>query len=64
MVIAIDPASPFIKQGAGQGSIITLVGGKAVRDVTQLQRIINDTPPGACGIAIAKPGRQIVSIQD
>jgi hypothetical protein len=35
-----------------------------VRDVTQLQRIINDTPPGACGIALARPPRQIVSVQD
>jgi serine protease Do len=64
MVIAIDPQSPFIKQGAGQGSIVTCVAGKTVRDVTQLQRIINDTPPGSCGIALSHPLRQVVSVQD
>ncbi|MDB5293057.1 MAG: protease Do [Phycisphaerales bacterium] len=61
MVIAIDPKSPCVKEGVTQGSIITTIAGKAVSDVVALQRILNDTPPNACGIEMAKS--QIVSAQ-
>jgi S1-C subfamily serine protease len=67
MVIAIDSSSHFVRQGASQGSIITAVAGKPVNDVLQLQRIINETPPGLCGIAVTRPmgpGGQMVSIQE
>ncbi|HET6248282.1 MAG TPA: trypsin-like peptidase domain-containing protein [Tepidisphaeraceae bacterium] len=64
MIIAIDPSSPFVQQGAAQGSIITTVAGKSVKSVTQLQRIINDTAPGACGIGLVRPPAQIVSVQE
>lgn len=64
MVIAIDPGSPFAKAGIAQGSIIATVAGKSVSDVVQLQRILNDTPPDACGIGLAKVAGQVVSVQE
>ncbi|HZL34324.1 MAG TPA: trypsin-like peptidase domain-containing protein [Tepidisphaeraceae bacterium] len=62
MVVAIDPQSPFIKEGVAQGSIITTIAGKAVSDVLQLQRILNDTAPNACKIQLNKPRSAMVSI--
>ena len=64
MVIAIDPQSPCVKQGIIQGSVIATVAGQSVSDVVNLQRIINDTPPTSCGIAVAKTAGQVVSVQD
>ncbi|MDB5301193.1 MAG: htrA2, partial [Phycisphaerales bacterium] len=60
MVIAMDPKSPCAKEGITQGSIIATIAGKPVSDVVALQRILNDTPPDACGIEMAKPS-QVVS---
>ncbi len=54
MVIAIDPTCPCAKEGYGTGSIITMVAGKPVNDVLQLQQIVNDTAPPA-----ASPGRRL-----
>jgi S1-C subfamily serine protease len=61
MVIAIDPQSPFVKDGVTQGSIISAVAGKPVCDIEGLQSILNETPPDACNIAMAKTARQIVT---
>jgi serine protease Do len=58
MVIGIEPGSPHAKEGVVQGSIITSVAGVPVRDVTELQRVINDRPPEAWALEIA--GRQEV----
>ena len=57
MVLAIDPASPMIKHGISQGSIIATVAGKPVSDIEQLQHVLNDTPPEACGIEMAHQGQ-------
>ena len=54
LVIAIDAQSPFVKEGVKQGSIILTVAGKTLSDVIQLQRILNDTAPEACRIALAE----------
>jgi S1-C subfamily serine protease len=64
LVIAIEPASPFVKEGVSQGCIIATVAGKPVGDVLQLQRILNETPPDACGIGLAKAAGQVVSVQE
>ena len=58
MVIGIEPGSPHAKEGVVQGSIIISVAGVPVRDVTELQRVINDRPPEAWALEIA--GRQEV----
>jgi serine protease Do len=53
MVIGIDPASPMLKQqGLKVGSVITSVAKHAIADVTEFQRIINDTPPEQCSLEI------------
>ena len=58
MVIGIDPTSPHAKEGVVQGSVITAVAGVPVKDVTDLQRVINDVPPEAWALDIT--GRQEV----
>jgi len=58
MVIGIEPGSPHAKEGVVQGSVITAVAGKPVRDVTELQRVINDVPPEDWALDIT--GRQEV----
>jgi S1-C subfamily serine protease len=53
VVLNIDPASPFTRQGLHEGSVITTVAGQTVTEVTQLQGIINDKPLEQCGIGVA-----------
>jgi serine protease Do len=50
LVLGVEENSPAAKDGIKAGSIITAVAGRAVADVTQLQRIINDQPAGKCRI--------------
>jgi len=50
LVLGVEADSPASKEGIKAGSIITAVAGRAVADVTQLQRIINDQPAGKCRI--------------
>jgi serine protease Do len=52
LVIGIDATSPMTKQGVKVGSVITSVAKHAVADVTEFQRIINDTPPEQCALEI------------
>lgn len=56
MVIGIEPNSPHAREGVVQGSVITAVAGVQVRDVTDLQRVINDVPPEEWALDIT--GRQ------
>lgn len=58
MVIGIEPGSPHAKDGVVQGSVITAVAGRQLRDVTDLQRVINDVPPEDWALDIT--GRQEV----
>lgn len=53
MVFGIDPASPFTKFGIHQGTVIKSIAGKPVTGLTDLQGILNDTPPDRCDIGIA-----------
>ena len=48
MVLNIDPASPFLKRGIHEGTIIRCVAGKSVNAIDELQEIINDTPFDRC----------------
>jgi serine protease Do len=48
IVDAIDPASPFIKRGIHEGTVIRSVAGQPVVNLSQLQAIINDTPIEQC----------------
>ena len=61
MVLAIDPESPMVKTGIGQGAVITTVAGKTVADVLQLQRVLNETDPADCAVGVASP-RQMASL--
>jgi serine protease Do len=45
MVISLDPTSPAIKDGIQVGSVITSIAGRAVTDVIELQRVVNEIPP-------------------
>lgn len=48
MVIGIAETSPFLKQHVRQGDVITAVAGKAIRDVLELQRVLNEAPADKC----------------
>ena len=61
MVVAIEPQSPFVKQGISQGAIIGSVAGKPVESIIQLQQILNDTAPADCNVSLAKTS--VVSAQ-
>ena len=63
MVIAIDSKSPAVQQGVSQGAIITAIAGKPVRDLLQLQVLLNETSPEACAIESISPG-QVASARD
>ena len=58
MVIGIEPGSPHFKEGVVQGSVITSLAGVQLRDVTDLQRVINDVPPERWALDVT--GRQEV----
>jgi S1-C subfamily serine protease len=62
VVINIDPESPFLKQGLHEGSVITTVAGRSITEVSQLQRVINDTPLDRCSIGVA-PQTATASLQ-
>jgi S1-C subfamily serine protease len=53
VVLNIDSTSPFSKMGLHEGSVITSVAGEPISGITQLQRVINDTPFDQCTIGVA-----------
>jgi S1-C subfamily serine protease len=61
IVLAVAADSPMIKQGITTGSIITSVAGKAVRGITDLQAILNDTPAEQCSVQLANPAPTVAS---
>ncbi|MBV8781728.1 MAG: trypsin-like peptidase domain-containing protein [Phycisphaerae bacterium] len=46
MVFDIDPSSSARKLGIVPGSVITAIGGRAIADVLELQKLINDSAGG------------------
>jgi len=61
MVIGIDTRSPFASEGVKAGSVITSIAGKAVHDIAELQRIINDTPDQQCKLESLNPPNAVVA---
>jgi S1-C subfamily serine protease len=52
-IFGVAPDSPLAKQGAHQGGVLTAVAGKRVRDLVQLQQVLNDTPANQCDVQFA-----------
>jgi serine protease Do len=50
VVLSIEPASPFAKQGIHEGSVIRSIAGRPVKALTELQGIINETPLELCDL--------------
>ena len=61
LVIGVDSKSPLLGDGIKAGAVITSVAGQTVRDLSQLQRIINDTPAGQCRIQMENTPSVVVS---
>jgi serine protease Do len=61
MVIGIEPGSPHAREGITVGSVITAVAGQPVRDVTDLQRVINDVRPEDWSLDITGPQEVVAS---
>jgi serine protease Do len=61
MVIGIDAKSPMNGDGIKAGSVITAVAGKLVHSISELQRIINDTPATQCRVEMANPTSAVVA---
>jgi S1-C subfamily serine protease len=60
-VLDVDPASPFLKRGFHEGTVIRSVAGKAVHDVAELQTIINDTPLERCDFVTAPEAQNVTA---
>ena len=53
LVIGISENSPYRKENIKPGDIITSLAGKAVNDIVELQKILNQTPIEKCTIGLA-----------
>jgi S1-C subfamily serine protease len=58
MVLGIDSDNAFYKQGIRSGAVITSVAGRTVTSVSELQSIINETPPELCNIECTPLAKQ------
>jgi serine protease Do len=61
MVIAVDSRFPPPIPGLKPGAIITSVGGKAVRDISQFRQIVDNLPAQQCSFELANPSDPVVS---
>lgn len=61
LVIGIDAKSPMVAEGIKAGTVITSVAGQSVHDLTELQRIINDTPAPLCRLQVEDMPSVVVS---
>ena len=61
LVLGIESNSAALQEGARAGSIITAVAGKSVKDLTDLEQIIHNTPAAQCRMEFSAPGRTVVS---
>lgn len=52
-VFAVEPNSPFAKDGIVCGAVITALDGARVTDLFTFQRLINDTPADRCALTLA-----------
>jgi S1-C subfamily serine protease len=53
VVLGINPASPFVRRGIHEGTIILSVAGHNVRGIPELQNIVNDNPLDRCDFVTA-----------
>ena len=63
MVFGMDNNCTMAKQGVRVGSVIKSVAKHAIADVTELQRIINETPPEQCALEIAGGSEVVASTE-
>jgi serine protease Do len=65
MIFGVEAGSPFMRQGAAPGAIITAVAGARVADLLSLQKILNTTPAERCQLELSKaPSGSMASIQE
>lgn len=64
MVLGIEPDSAPYAEGVRSGTVITSVAGKALRSITDLQQILNDTPAEQCRLTLAQPPQDLASAKD
>ena len=63
VVLGIDSASPFIRRGLHEGTVIVAVAGHTVRGIPELQSIINDSPLDRCDFVTApEPGMSTAAV--
>jgi S1-C subfamily serine protease len=60
-LLVISANSEARQQGIRVGAIVSSVAGKTVSSVTELQSILNDTPPELCRIEFAPQTREAVA---
>ncbi len=53
VVLAVHSRSKFASQGVHEGDVITAVAGKAVADVMELQKLVNDLPAEQKNLTLA-----------
>lgn len=63
MVLAVEPGSEAMQDGAMEGSILTQVAGHPIHSIADLQRIINDTPAEQCAVRFDVPQSAVVTVE-
>ena len=63
MILAVEPDSDAMHDGAVEGSILTQVAGQVVQTIADLQRVINDTPAEQCAIRFDTPRSAVVTVE-
>jgi S1-C subfamily serine protease len=64
MVIGISDTSPFLKQHIRTGDVITAVAGKAIGDVLELQRVLNEVPADKCREVSVAGHEKVVAVTE
>jgi serine protease Do len=61
MVIAMDSRFPALAPGLRAGSVITSVGGKAIRDLAEFRQLVANIPVQQCRLELANSSGPVVS---
>lgn len=64
MVLAVEKGSPAAKMGIAEGAVIRNVAGRVVTSVTELQKVLNDTPSELCKFQAENPAPVIASTSE
>ncbi len=62
-VLELNPDSPFARRGFREGMVIRSAAGKPIRDLCELQSIINDTPINRCSL-VTEPAAALMTADD